>query len=193
MLLLGVSLVCLLGTMSAALPALFPTPVRYGALAIGYNLAASLFGGTAPLVMDALVKATGNTMMPAYYTVLFAACGVVAVLLMDETAQKPLAGSPPAVSTDEEARELVENQERIHLSMGELSMGEPAGEPRSDLPGSGRPHSQPPVPLLMPWRWMRRLPRSAPPERPEQPPPPGHAGPPTRTRWRGPRRKRRAP
>ena len=42
MLMLGLSLVCLLGTMSAALPALFPTEVRYGSLSVGYNLSASL-------------------------------------------------------------------------------------------------------------------------------------------------------
>lgn len=48
MLMLGLSLVCLLGTMSAALPALFPTHVRYGSLSVGYNLSASLFGGTTP-------------------------------------------------------------------------------------------------------------------------------------------------
>lgn len=41
MLILGLSLVCLLGTMSAALPAMFPTSVRYGSLSVGYNLSAS--------------------------------------------------------------------------------------------------------------------------------------------------------
>jgi MHS family proline/betaine transporter-like MFS transporter len=45
---LGLPLVCLLGPMSAALPALFPTQVRYGSLSVGYNLSASLLGGTAP-------------------------------------------------------------------------------------------------------------------------------------------------
>src|SRR4051812_12739349 len=40
MLMLGLSLVCMLGTMSAALPALFPTQVRYGSLSVGYNLSA---------------------------------------------------------------------------------------------------------------------------------------------------------
>ncbi|WP_037568910.1 MFS transporter [Phaeacidiphilus oryzae] len=110
MVMLGLSLVCLLGTMSAALPALFPTKVRYGGLAIGYNISASVFGGTTPLVMDALVKGTRNDMTPAYYTVFFALIGVVSVAVMRETAGKPLAGSPPSVSTPEEARELVESQ-----------------------------------------------------------------------------------
>jgi len=106
MLLMGFSLVCLLGTMSAALPALFPTDVRYGSLSIGYNISASLFGGTTPLVMDGLVKGLHNDLMPAYYTTLFAVVGVVSVMVMKETAQQPLKGSPPAVATKAEAEEL---------------------------------------------------------------------------------------
>ncbi|GGV33111.1 glycine betaine/L-proline transporter ProP [Streptomyces spectabilis] len=108
MLMLGLSLVCLLGTMSATLPALFPTPVRYGSLSVGYNLSASLFGGTAPLVITALISLTGSDMMPAYYSMAAAAVGIVAVACMKETAQRPLSGSPPCVETQEEAADLVE-------------------------------------------------------------------------------------
>ncbi|MFF7181719.1 glycine betaine/L-proline transporter ProP [Streptomyces sp. NPDC008121] len=107
MLMLGLSLVCMLGTMSAALPALFPTNVRYGSLSVGYNLSASLFGGTTPLVITALISATGSNLMPAYYAMAAALVGVVAVACMKETAQKPLEGSPPSVETPEEAAELV--------------------------------------------------------------------------------------
>ncbi|MFF1765362.1 glycine betaine/L-proline transporter ProP [Streptomyces sp. NPDC058249] len=110
MLMLGLSLVCMLGTMSAALPALFPTQVRYGSLSVGYNLSASLFGGTTPLVITALISATGSDMMPAYYAMAAALVGVTAVACMKETAQQPLAGSPPSVGTPEEAAELVESQ-----------------------------------------------------------------------------------
>ncbi|MGV9249832.1 glycine betaine/L-proline transporter ProP [Streptomyces sp. NPDC003697] len=110
MLMLGLSLVCLLGTMSAALPALFPTPVRYGSLSIGYNLSASLFGGTTPLVITALISLTGSELMPAYYAMAAALVGVVSVACMKETARRPLAGSPPSVATEEEAARLVESQ-----------------------------------------------------------------------------------
>lgn len=110
LLVLGACLVCLLGTMSATLPALFPTDVRYGSLSIGYNLATALFGGTAPGVMTYLVDATGNNLAPAYYASGAALVGIVAILCMKETAQQPLAGSPPSVSTDEEARELARAQ-----------------------------------------------------------------------------------
>lgn len=110
MLMLGLSLVCLLGTMSAALPALFPTHVRYGSLSVGYNFSASIFGGTTPLAITALISVTGSDMMPAYYTMAAAVVGVIAVACMKETAQQPLAGSPPSVETDEEADELVHAQ-----------------------------------------------------------------------------------
>ncbi|MGW1889020.1 glycine betaine/L-proline transporter ProP [Streptomyces sp. NPDC002004] len=108
MLMLGLSLVCLLGTMSAALPALFPTQIRYGSLSVGYNLSASLFGGTTPLVITALISVTGSDMMPAYYAMAAALVGVVAVACMKETARKPLAGSPPCVETPQEAARIVE-------------------------------------------------------------------------------------
>jgi MFS transporter, MHS family, proline/betaine transporter len=107
LLILGLSLVCFLATMSAALPALFPTQVRYGSLAIGYNVSTSLFGGTAPFVVTWLISVTGNDLMPAYYSTVAALIGMVAVFFMRETARQPLEGSPPAVSTPEEAAGLV--------------------------------------------------------------------------------------
>ncbi|MFB8402945.1 glycine betaine/L-proline transporter ProP [Streptomyces sp. NPDC055912] len=107
MVMLGLSLVCLLGTMSAALPALFPTDVRYGSLSVGYNLSASLFGGTTPLVITALIGTTGSNLMPAYYAMGAALVGVIAVACMKETARQPLEGSPPSVETPEEAAEIV--------------------------------------------------------------------------------------
>ncbi|MBT1094423.1 MFS transporter [Streptomyces sp. Tu102] len=110
MLMLGLSMVCLLGTMSATLPALFPTQVRYGSLSVGYNLSASLFGGTTPLVITALISVTGSELMPAYYVMAASVVGVIAVTCMKETAGQPLAGSPPSVATPEEAARMVENQ-----------------------------------------------------------------------------------
>ncbi|WP_328538525.1 MFS transporter [Streptomyces sp. NBC_00344] len=110
MLMLGLSLICMLGTMSAALPALFPTQVRYGSLSVGYNLSASLFGGTTPFVITALISLVGTNLMPAYYAMAAALVGVIAVACMKETANKPLDGSPPSVETKEEAAELVHAQ-----------------------------------------------------------------------------------
>ncbi|MFJ7147942.1 glycine betaine/L-proline transporter ProP [Streptomyces sp. NPDC100445] len=94
---LGLLLVCFTAAMPAALPALFPTRVRYGSLSIGFNVSVSLFGGTTPLVVTALIGATGNMMMPAYYMMAAAVVGGFAVWRMSETAGRPLPGSAPAV------------------------------------------------------------------------------------------------
>ncbi|WP_323120786.1 glycine betaine/L-proline transporter ProP [Burkholderia alba] len=107
LLILGVLLSCFTGVMPSALPALFPTEIRYGALAIGFNVSVSLFGGTTPLVTAWLVDATGNLMMPAYYLMGAAVIGAISVLALHETARQPLKGSPPAVASRREAHALV--------------------------------------------------------------------------------------
>ena len=94
---LGLLLVCFTASMPSALPALFPTRVRYGSLSIGFNVSVSLFGGTTPLVVTALIGTTGNMMMPAYYMMAAAVVGGVAVWFMTESAGRPLPGSAPAV------------------------------------------------------------------------------------------------
>ncbi|BDH45925.1 proline/betaine transporter [Salmonella enterica subsp. enterica serovar Choleraesuis] len=105
---LGALHTCFSGTMPSALPALFATDVRYSALAIGFNLSVSLFGGTTPLITSWLVEKTGNLMIPAWYLMAAGAIGVVTVFFMRETARKPLHGSAPAVASEEEAERLVE-------------------------------------------------------------------------------------
>ncbi|KUJ58636.1 MFS transporter [Streptomyces sp. NRRL F-5122] len=94
---LGLLLVCFTAAMPAALPALFPTRVRFGSLSIGFNVSVSLFGGTTPLVVTALIGATGNMMMPAYYMMAAAVIGGAAVWFMAESAGRPLPGSAPSV------------------------------------------------------------------------------------------------
>ncbi|MFD4608487.1 MULTISPECIES: MFS transporter [unclassified Streptomyces] len=94
---LGLLLVCFTAAMPSALPALFPTRVRYGSLSIGFNISVSLFGGTTPLVVTALIGATGNLMMPAYYMMAASLIGGAAVWFMAESAGRPLPGSAPSV------------------------------------------------------------------------------------------------
>ena len=55
-LLIGLMELCFDSTTPAALPALFPTRVRNGALAISYNIALSTVGGTTPLIAQALIS-----------------------------------------------------------------------------------------------------------------------------------------
>ena len=61
LLLLGIGHVRLVAPLAATLPAMFPTKVRYAAFGIGYNVATAVFGGTAGLVNESGVQATGNT------------------------------------------------------------------------------------------------------------------------------------
>lgn len=110
LLILGVLLSCFTGVMPSALPALFPTKIRYGALAIGFNISVSLFGGTTPLVTAWLVDKTANLMMPAYYLMGASLIGIVSVLALRETARQPLLGSAPSVATRAEAHAVLRGE-----------------------------------------------------------------------------------
>lgn len=65
----------------APLPALlslyFPPEVRTTAISIGYNIAAALFGGFAPLVSTWLIGATGHIVAPTYYAIF---CGLITIV-----------------------------------------------------------------------------------------------------------------
>lgn len=97
--------------LASALPAQFPTASRYGAMGIAYNFSVAIFGGTTPFIVAALISATGNDMMPAYYLMATSAIGAVAIYFLKESAQRPLPGSMPSVDTAAEARELVAGQD----------------------------------------------------------------------------------
>ncbi|MCS4254587.1 MHS family proline/betaine transporter-like MFS transporter [Rhodococcus erythropolis] len=112
---LGGLLLLFVGVFPSVLPALFPTGIRYGGLAIGYNLAVSIFGGTTPLVLTALESATGSNLVAPMYMMIAAVIGGIAVLMIPETARKPLDGSPPAVATDEEARRIIRKVRRKRM------------------------------------------------------------------------------
>jgi MFS transporter, MHS family, proline/betaine transporter len=107
-LLIGLMELCFDSTSPATMPALFPTNVRNGALAISYNVSISAFGGTTPLIAQALVSGTGNLMVPAYMLIVAGLVGLVTLAFTPEVAGKRLPGSPPTVETEQEARELVE-------------------------------------------------------------------------------------
>ncbi|WP_175816480.1 glycine betaine/L-proline transporter ProP [Burkholderia diffusa] len=107
MMIYGTLLSTFTGVMPSALPALFPTRIRYGALAIGFNVSVSLFGGTTPLVTAWLVDRTGDLMMPAYYLMGASFIGIVSVLALRETARRPLPGSAPCVASRAEAQDLI--------------------------------------------------------------------------------------
>ncbi|OMC14563.1 MFS transporter [Mycolicibacter heraklionensis] len=107
-LMIALMLLCFYSTTPSTLPALFPSAVRYFAVAIGFNISVSLFGGTTPLVSEALVAGTGNVLMPAYLLMGAGVVGAITVWFTPEMAGKRLPGSGPSVATEQEAQSIVE-------------------------------------------------------------------------------------
>ncbi|MFR9751366.1 MFS transporter [Nocardia sp. 004] len=90
---LGLCYVPQLSTISSTFPAIFPTHVRYAGFALAYNISTAVFGGTAPLVNEAVIEATGWALFPAVYMVGAALIGLVAWNFLRETAGTSLRGT----------------------------------------------------------------------------------------------------
>ncbi|MET9325804.1 MFS transporter [Tsukamurella sp. NPDC003166] len=98
---LGLLYIPQLSTISATFPAMFPTQVRYAGFAISYNVATAAFGGTAPLVNDAVVESSGWNMFPAVYMMAACAIGLVALPFLQETKGCSIRGTEvPGPDTD---------------------------------------------------------------------------------------------
>jgi MHS family proline/betaine transporter-like MFS transporter len=107
LLMLAVLLNFFIGVMASTLPAMFPTHIRYSALAAAFNVSV-LIAGLTPTVVAWLVESTNDLYMPAYYLMVIAVVGLVTGVTMKETANKPLRGAAPAASDLEEAKELLQ-------------------------------------------------------------------------------------
>lgn len=75
---------------AALLSETFPTRTRYTASAITYNMAYTLFGGTAPLMATWLIGLTGSNLAPAFYLIAIALLGLVGGLALPETSKVSL-------------------------------------------------------------------------------------------------------
>lgn len=73
----------------------FVTRTRYTASAITYNLAYTIFGGTAPLVATWLISATGQNLAPAFYLMAVALFAMAGGLRLRETSSSALGESEP--------------------------------------------------------------------------------------------------
>ncbi|MGW3494866.1 MFS transporter [Streptomyces sp. NPDC001020] len=82
--LLALSLGMFFGPAGAAFVELFPARTRYTGASISYNLAFTLFGGTAPLLSIFLIERTGSTIAPAWYV---AGVSVAALLVIARTTE----------------------------------------------------------------------------------------------------------
>ena len=107
LLILAFSLNMLIGVMASILPALFPTEIRYRALAIVFNFSVVIAGLT-PTITATLVETTSNLMIPAYYLMICGLLGLITTTYLKETANKPLIGNAPIATSKEEAIELLD-------------------------------------------------------------------------------------
>ncbi|MDP1238662.1 MFS transporter, partial [Klebsiella pneumoniae] len=78
-----------IGVMASSLQAMFPTHIRFSALASAFNISVLIAGLTTTLAAW-LVETTQNMMMPAYYLMVIAVVGMSTGLSMKETANSPL-------------------------------------------------------------------------------------------------------
>ena len=90
MVILGVFMAAYDGASSAAMAELFPTSIRYGSMAIAYNLSVAVFGGITPYFATFLIASTGNRFAPAFYVMAAALITLIVVLRARETAKLPL-------------------------------------------------------------------------------------------------------
>jgi predicted MFS family arabinose efflux permease len=65
------------GSFAVLLTDMFPTRVRFTGVALGFNVAFTVFSGTAPLVATSLIRSTGLVTAPAFVMV---ACGLITVV-----------------------------------------------------------------------------------------------------------------
>ncbi len=75
---------------ASAVPEQFAAVGRFAGMAIGYNIATTLFGGLSPLIATLLIDATGWSLAPAAYSTVVALVVLPILLLMRETAGRPL-------------------------------------------------------------------------------------------------------
>ena len=79
-----------MGPVPTVLVELFPTSVRFTGVALSYNLAAAIFGGSAPVVGMTLAKYTGDQYAISYYLMALAVLSCFVLWLYKETYRKSL-------------------------------------------------------------------------------------------------------
>ena len=121
-------------TMPSKLPSLFATSVRYGGLAIAFNISAALFAGPTPMISEWIMAKLDaiqtpslfwlremSADVPAFYWMIAAVIGLITILLTRETAAQPLEGSAPAASSRAEAREILqEHRSNLESELEEI-------------------------------------------------------------------------
>ena len=75
------SMVFYFGPMPALLSELFPVQVRSSGMTIAYSLGVAIFGGFAPLILTALLSATGELTVPGFYYAALSLLSLIGVIV----------------------------------------------------------------------------------------------------------------
>ncbi|MBV1702507.1 MAG: MFS transporter [Hyphomicrobiales bacterium] len=92
------AVVAVLGTLNAtggapaiiSLTEIFPTQVRATGMSLVYALGVAIFGGFGQFIVTWLIRALATPIAPAYYVIVCCISSLIALLLLPETARKPL-------------------------------------------------------------------------------------------------------
>jgi metabolite-proton symporter len=91
---LGLGHALLYSVQASLIPELFGTRLRYTGASLGYQLAAPVAGGLAPIIAAALVRAFPGQFWPlAGYIIVISAISLVCVVLLAETSRKDISGA----------------------------------------------------------------------------------------------------
>ncbi len=87
---LGIIIGIYIGPIPAVLVESFPTSIRYTGMSISYNLAACIFGGTAPMICEWLIGSTGTYFSIAWYIILCNILSLTALYFYKDKYKEPL-------------------------------------------------------------------------------------------------------
>lgn len=87
---LGLCVSAIMGALWATLAEMFNTKVRFSGMALGFNVAAALVGGTAPYLSQWLIGAFGSPIAPAYFLIVMALVTLGTTFTLRETARTDL-------------------------------------------------------------------------------------------------------
>jgi metabolite-proton symporter len=91
---MGLGHALLYSVQASLIPELFGTRLRYTGASLGYQLAAPVAGGLAPIIAAALVRAFPGQFWPlAEYVIVISAISLVCVVLLAETSRKDISGA----------------------------------------------------------------------------------------------------
>lgn len=79
---LGVQMAFYFGPLPALLSFMFPTAIRTTGLSVSYNLGVTLFGGFAPILLTALISASGSLLSPSWYFMAVAVVSLIGLLVI---------------------------------------------------------------------------------------------------------------